>query len=508
VTNRYVYHNCGPLSHRSSAAPSSRCALVILSPGRTPLMDASFYGHEDACRVLLDAGADIHFKDQQIGADAILCAVQEGFESIWMLLLDRGARPDAHLCSGENAISLLLLSPEVSPQHVSHFLGLGVKPDAVNVRTGESALHLAARYGANGPSGVLQLLVKHGANVSLADKVGRSPSHVAVVEGQYDALSALIELGADIQCEDQAGRALVHLAARAMSANILLHLVESGCDVNVRDKHGRTPLMHACSSDEASIDDRIRRNGHDTLSVIAAILDSGARVNQRDIRGLTALHIACALGRQDYALHLILAGANMDARARTRRTPLHLAAMSNQLEVIRMLLKRGANINTVDERGNSVLHSAAARGDASVVRELLRHVASDCGRNLSGRSALDIAARAGHFQVAVALLEAQSALLTGVEAAEQRRSAVAAGRRHRRCQLVGLLVSYSVTNAEEATGDTEEHSKGVPGDKDWTPLVDDGEVIGETKLLLDMLSGSRRKDVRPRSHGRMVSSVK
>ena len=41
------------------------CSLSLsIQDGRTPLMDASFYGHVDVVRVLIEAHADVHSQDK------------------------------------------------------------------------------------------------------------------------------------------------------------------------------------------------------------------------------------------------------------------------------------------------------------------------------------------------------------------------------------------------------------------------------------------------------------
>jgi uncharacterized protein len=64
------------------------------SSGRTPLMDASFNGHKDVVKMLLDRGADIHVRCK-LGYTALIWAAQRGFQEIVVLFLDRGADVNA-----------------------------------------------------------------------------------------------------------------------------------------------------------------------------------------------------------------------------------------------------------------------------------------------------------------------------------------------------------------------------------------------------------------------------
>lgn len=64
--------------------------------GWTPLHLASFFGHEPAARVLLDAGADVHAVSSNALTNTPLHAATAGkHEDVAMLLLENGAKSDA-----------------------------------------------------------------------------------------------------------------------------------------------------------------------------------------------------------------------------------------------------------------------------------------------------------------------------------------------------------------------------------------------------------------------------
>jgi ankyrin repeat protein len=63
--------------------------------GWTPLHLAAFFGHLDAARLLLDAGADVHAVSQNSLTNTPLHAATAGkHEEVALLLLDNGARSD------------------------------------------------------------------------------------------------------------------------------------------------------------------------------------------------------------------------------------------------------------------------------------------------------------------------------------------------------------------------------------------------------------------------------
>lgn len=68
---------------------------VYAYDGWTPLHLASFFGHVDAARVLLDAGADVHAVSRNALTNTPLHAATAGKHSqVALLLLERGAKSD------------------------------------------------------------------------------------------------------------------------------------------------------------------------------------------------------------------------------------------------------------------------------------------------------------------------------------------------------------------------------------------------------------------------------
>jgi len=58
--------------------------------GSTPLLEAARYGHEDVCRVLIEAGGNLKSKDRD-GKTALMLAVQGDHEEVVTVLKQAGA---------------------------------------------------------------------------------------------------------------------------------------------------------------------------------------------------------------------------------------------------------------------------------------------------------------------------------------------------------------------------------------------------------------------------------
>lgn len=247
--------SCGELPQAAMLTPPQECESEVLDvdtcgpDGVTPLMSAVFCGG-----VQSTTGAS----PQRLGL---------GNLEPWEPLLDRGACPQAH-----------------------------------TVGTGETPLHLAARF--SRPTAARRLL-EAGANPNQPDRAGRTPLHTAVAADAREVCQLL-------------------LASRQTS-------------VDARTEDGTTPLMLAA---RLAVEDLVEE-------LIAARADVGAR----DKRGKTALHWAAAVNNARAARSLLQAGADKDAQDSREQTPLFLAAREGAVEVAQLLLELGAARGLRDQAG-------------------------------------------------------------------------------------------------------------------------------------------------------------
>ena len=64
---------------------------ITENEGSTPLMKAVYMGHAGVCKVLVEAGADVNFKEETTGRTALHRAALQGFPDITQILVDGGA---------------------------------------------------------------------------------------------------------------------------------------------------------------------------------------------------------------------------------------------------------------------------------------------------------------------------------------------------------------------------------------------------------------------------------
>jgi ankyrin repeat protein len=269
--------------------------LTILPHGNwTPLMYAARQGSGAAARILCEGGAEVDAVDPD-GSSALVLAILNGHFDTAAVLLEHGANPNLTDNAGMGplyaAVDMNTLGevygrpprPSTGKLSALDLMKLlfenGANPNAglksatlQRAHTpGESTLGSGAtplmRAAKNGDVAAIELLVAHGAQVSLPAKnlttplmfaaglgrgVGTFAKDYATDAEMLAAAKALIALGADVNAVSAAGQTAVHFAAEAADVNLpqpsddmVRLLAEHGAKLDVADKQGRTPVEMA-----------------------------------------------------------------------------------------------------------------------------------------------------------------------------------------------------------------------------------------------------------------------
>jgi len=235
---------------------------------------------------------------------------------------------------------------------------LKTQPGLVKCRDsrGWTALYYAAF---NGQTGMIPLLVAHGAAVDAADKDGTTPLYSAAFRGNTDVVRSLLEHGANIEARDSDGYTPLNTAAWAGQTDVVALLLDRNANVNTRAKNGSTPLQGAAADG--------------WVEVATLLLEHGAHVNAGDAHGFTPLHSAADHDQTEMVEFLLAHGAEINARTDAGDTPLHWAAYHNRMNAAAWLLEKGAAVNPSDKDGNTPLHWAAAQGHVEMTELLIAH---------------------------------------------------------------------------------------------------------------------------------------
>eukprot|EP01064_Diplonema_japonicum_P031718 TRINITY_DN5753_c0_g1_i1.p1 TRINITY_DN5753_c0_g1~~TRINITY_DN5753_c0_g1_i1.p1 ORF type:complete len:433 (+),score=105.83 TRINITY_DN5753_c0_g1_i1:44-1342(+) len=169
---------------------------------------------------------------------------------------------------------------------------------------------------------VIDMLMKHKAEIGMADGAGKTPLHFAV--WSFPRTEKLIQHGACVNAKDTEGRTSLHYAK---ADDIVALLVSKGADVDAQDERGQTPLHLA-----------VQRN----REAAKALLTAHADYMIRDEDGRTALHMTVASDGAHIAREC---GDAINVRDKEGNTPLH---HQTDPDTIKALVELGADVNAVD----------------------------------------------------------------------------------------------------------------------------------------------------------------
>uniref|UniRef100_A0A6Q2WYI0 Neurogenic locus notch homolog protein 1 n=1 Tax=Esox lucius TaxID=8010 RepID=A0A6Q2WYI0_ESOLU len=186
-----------------------------------------------------------------------------------------------------------------SAEIISDFIYQGANLHNQTDRTGETALHLAARYAR---SDAAKRLLESTANANVQDNMGRTPLHAAVAADAQGVFQILIR--------------------------------NRATDLDARMHDGTTPLILAA---------RLAVEG-----MVEELINCHADANAIDDFGKSALHWAAAVNNVDAAMVLLKNGANKDMQNNKEETPLFLAAREGSYETAKVLLEHFANREITD----------------------------------------------------------------------------------------------------------------------------------------------------------------
>ena len=279
--------------------------------GLTPLMFASQAGNVESARILLAAGADVNEGTEEVGP-SLLLAASNGREQVALLLLEKGADPNATDGYGMTALHWAL------EEGVVGMSGGHTETDPFWVHPNSREL-------------VRALLVR-GADPNARIQSDFMPYHIH-------------RFGRGAQQEppqvSQAGATPILMAAASADVSALRLLVEAGGDPKTATFDGTTPLMVAAGM--------------------------GVNVGMRGADGVTDEIRSKILETVQLAFQL---GNDVNAIGPDGRRAIHGAALYGLTDVIRFLDEKGADLDAQDMWGQSAMSIALADPDGLVYRHL------------------------------------------------------------------------------------------------------------------------------------------
>ncbi len=348
------------------------------SEGQTALMSVARTGRVDAAKLLLKHGANPNAIENWCGQTALMWAAAQGQVEMIRVLLDHGAKVDARAATRE-------WDRRVTAEG---------RPKDMN-RAGLTALLYAAREGC---VACARELIRHHADINLADPDGVTPLNLALTNIHWDLARDLIEAGADVNQWDFYGQTPLYAAVdmntlpkgrrvelpaldETTGLQVIQMLLDRGANPNAQlklrvphrqvafDRYtepmlsvGATPLLRAAKAGD--------------IPVVKQLLEHGALADLPNFNGDTPLMAAVGKGwinsptrgafyTEEQALEvyslLRAAGADVNAHTHFNETPLHSAALRGWNEIVKRLVADGAKLDVADGNGLTPLDFAMAR---------------------------------------------------------------------------------------------------------------------------------------------------
>ncbi|XP_046365594.2 ankyrin repeat domain-containing protein 17-like [Haliotis rufescens] len=228
--------------------------------GRTPLMNAAYYGHRDVFEFLVSKGANVsqvdHYGENilhwacrgghvgmvkyvltrysvdvnsraKIGRTPLMKAVYYGHRDVFEFLVSKGANVSQVDDDGDNILHYASFGRHV--KMVKHILS----QDMVNIdsrgKYGRTALMRAAY---NGNIQVFDLLVSKGGQTPFTDDNGDNILHLATLRGRVEMVKHVLSQNmTDINARDKDGETAAMIAKRKGQHGVYNLLVSRGCPV-------------------------------------------------------------------------------------------------------------------------------------------------------------------------------------------------------------------------------------------------------------------------------------
>lgn len=255
---------------------------------------------------------------------------------------------------------------------------------------GTTALHWASL---KGDLEMVQLLLKAGANVKAATRIGSlTPLYLAASTGSAPVIAELLRAGADANAMNSMnGATALMKAASAGSADAVKLLLDRGAAANaVEPGHNQNALMFAAASGRGEAIRILAARGADlraTSKVTQILPQKDFDSNEFPLDADLILHANLPPGKE--AAAAALAGRRASPTVSGGLTALLLAARDGQLDAVRALVEVGADVNqqSAGDKTNPIT-MAIINGHFEVAKFLLDHGADPNIANQDGLTPL------------------------------------------------------------------------------------------------------------------------
>ncbi|XP_033229682.1 ankyrin-1-like [Belonocnema kinseyi] len=271
---------------------------------------ASYHGHENVVRILLQKGADSNFSFEKC-LPSLHAAAQQGRDKVAEILVEHGAKINCKVETKSGNHSGLAETDE-------HF---------------STSLLAAAR---GGHARMAEFLLQKGADV-------KSQLRSTVESGKPDVVNLLLKCGADVNSKFKNHSTPLALAIELENESIVEVLLKADTDPSIQNTNYRAVVV-AITNKNVEIVDLL-------LNYKAAInfifnYNPKCFMYSKHFDGFTPLHIAISEKSVEIVELLLKKGASIEINTE-QDLPLHTAIENGDMEIVNKLLEYGVKIDSV-----------------------------------------------------------------------------------------------------------------------------------------------------------------
>jgi ankyrin repeat protein len=221
-------------------------------------------------------------------------------------------------------------------------------------------------------------LIKAGANVNAANRVGATPMFIAAVNGSAAIIEKLLVAGVDPNAPLLSSKeTAIMVAARTGKPEAVKVLLDRGAQANAKESlRGTTALMWASEQGHADVIALLASRGADVAATSSVTIPRAGRGNDDDdaadiaqgipIGGMTPLVFAAREGHMDAVKALLAANADVNQTSADGSSALLVAVLNGNYDLAVYLMNQGASPNVTNRKGWTPLYQAVKNRNLEV----------------------------------------------------------------------------------------------------------------------------------------------
>jgi len=313
---------------------------------------------------LIKKGAKINYRRQDGQVSPLDCAVIGGDVELVNLLLNNGADVNSQTRNGYTALSTALANGLPGIEIIDSLIRHGADVNAKSFVEQWTPLLIASnKVPLNEPA--IRRLVEAGAQINGHNVFGETPLMYAAAFASDGLVEYLLKNGADPKLTNKEGLSAIHFAAKS-TGELYLHALEGSIEQTAKTA-GAGVTFHK-EGMQVFADDFSKKNSLVRPKVIKLLLEYGADINATTVSGLTPLKCALLVDNFEMANVIIQYGADINYGD---ETALMTAVWHNRIDIVDFLIKKGADVNHKKTTGENALEWAVFNGNEDIAKLLL-----------------------------------------------------------------------------------------------------------------------------------------